>query len=133
MYLHCLGKSMVVLDSVQAATDLLDKRGQVYSDRPYFIVYKLYVLPTSCHFHFFSLPPSRLGWANSVAHLNYGKQFQKHRKLLQQYLNQKACLAFRSMLTEEARTLVTNLINNAGDHDHLLSRYVISSIYMYID
>jgi hypothetical protein len=47
MYLHCLGKSMVVLDSVQAATDLLDKRSHIYSDRPRFVVFELYVFPTS--------------------------------------------------------------------------------------
>ena len=41
MYLHCLGKSMVVLDSVQAATDLLDKRSHIYSDRPRFVVFEL--------------------------------------------------------------------------------------------
>ena len=45
MYLNCLGKSMVVLDSVQAATDLLDKRSYNYSDRPRFIILELYAFP----------------------------------------------------------------------------------------
>jgi hypothetical protein len=36
---------MVVLDSVQAATDLLEKRSQTYSDRPRFVIYELYVFP----------------------------------------------------------------------------------------
>lgn len=34
MYLEVLGRRMLILDSVQAANDLLDKRGSKYSGRP---------------------------------------------------------------------------------------------------
>ena len=39
IYFHALGKSIVVLNSVQAATDLLDKRGAIYSDRPRLVLF----------------------------------------------------------------------------------------------
>ena len=36
MYFRALGRSIVVLNSVEAAVDLLDKRSSIYSDRPDF-------------------------------------------------------------------------------------------------
>ena len=38
MYLKIFGQSIVVLQSLKAARDLLDKRGSVYSDRPRFVL-----------------------------------------------------------------------------------------------
>ena len=34
IYLNTCGKSTIVLSSEEAARDLLDKRGAIYSDRP---------------------------------------------------------------------------------------------------
>jgi hypothetical protein len=39
IYFHALGQSIVVLNSAQAAVDLLDKRGAIYSDRPRFVMF----------------------------------------------------------------------------------------------
>jgi hypothetical protein len=34
VYLHVLGQGLVFLNSPEAAFDLLDKRGSIYSDKP---------------------------------------------------------------------------------------------------
>lgn len=47
MYLKVLGQKLVVLDSIEAAVDLLDKRRPKYSNRPESAVLTLYVLPAS--------------------------------------------------------------------------------------
>ena len=39
IHLRVLGRDIIVLNSVQAATDLFDKRGGLYSDRPNFVIY----------------------------------------------------------------------------------------------
>jgi hypothetical protein len=39
IYLHCLGKKLLVLNSVEATQDLLDKRGATYSNRPRFVLF----------------------------------------------------------------------------------------------
>jgi hypothetical protein len=39
IYLNALGKQVVVLNSAQAAVDLLDKRSSNYSDRPRFVMF----------------------------------------------------------------------------------------------
>jgi hypothetical protein len=38
-YLHILGMPVIVLNTAQAAFDLLDERGFIYSDRPKFVMY----------------------------------------------------------------------------------------------
>ena len=38
MYLNALGKPIIVLNSLKAAFELLDRRANIYSDRPRLIV-----------------------------------------------------------------------------------------------
>ncbi|KAJ6559762.1 cytochrome P450 [Mycena capillaripes] len=91
MRLEVLGRTMIILDSYQAAVDLLEKRGAIYSDRPKFTLYEL------------------LGWKPNLAFLAYGKQFNKHRAMHQSYLNRHKVEEFKPFQTQEARTLVQNL------------------------
>jgi hypothetical protein len=42
MHLKFLGQSAIVLNSVQASVDLLEKRGANYGDRPPFILYNMF-------------------------------------------------------------------------------------------
>ena len=47
MHVKIFGQSMVVLHSLHAARDLLDKRSSIYSDRPRFVLLsELYVFPS---------------------------------------------------------------------------------------
>ncbi|KAJ7813324.1 cytochrome P450 [Mycena leptocephala] len=106
MYLEVLGQTMIILDSYRAAMDLLDKRGSIYSDRPKFIVYEL------------------VGWKPALAFLQYGKQYTKHRQMHQSYLSRHKAEDFKSMQTQEARTLVRNLIESTPDkYEKFLSRF----------
>ncbi|KAJ7714035.1 hypothetical protein B0H14DRAFT_2413580 [Mycena olivaceomarginata] len=43
MYLDILGNSMIVLNTEKVAVDLLNKQSSIYSDRPRFILYEMYV------------------------------------------------------------------------------------------
>jgi len=42
MLLRVLNRKMIILNSVEAATDLMEKRSWNYSDRPGFPIFKLY-------------------------------------------------------------------------------------------
>jgi hypothetical protein len=44
IYLETLGSKWIVLNSLKACTDLLEKRGTKYSDRPRFVLNEVYVL-----------------------------------------------------------------------------------------
>jgi hypothetical protein len=39
IYFGAFGRSIVVLNSVEAAVDLLEKRSSIYSDRPRFVMW----------------------------------------------------------------------------------------------
>lgn len=38
VYTHVLGQGLVFLNSLEAASDLLDKRGSIYSDKPQLVM-----------------------------------------------------------------------------------------------
>ena len=40
IYVHFLGKELIILGSLSAAKELLDKRGATYSDRPRLVLYQ---------------------------------------------------------------------------------------------
>ena len=42
--LHVFGKVIVVLNSIKASKDLLERRGDIYSDRPGIPIFEMYVL-----------------------------------------------------------------------------------------
>ncbi|KAF9259613.1 cytochrome P450 [Marasmius fiardii PR-910] len=110
MYLSCLGRDIVVLGSVEAATELLDKRGAIHSCRPRFTIYNL------------------MGWTSTLTLLPYGKRFIKHRKMLHEFLNQHTCLDYVPIQTEEARKLVRNLIARPIEFRNYLARFATSAI-----
>ncbi|KAJ8520725.1 hypothetical protein ONZ45_g2492 [Pleurotus djamor] len=105
IHLDVLGRSIIVLDSYQAAVDLLEKRSALYSDRPRVLIFEI------------------MGWYPDVVILPYGDRFRKHRKLLHSYLLPKSIAQFEPVLQENACTLVHGLMENKGNHLHLLGRY----------
>ncbi|KAF8885565.1 cytochrome P450 [Gymnopilus junonius] len=109
-HLRIPGRTMIILNSAQAAMDLLDKRSGIYSDRI-----------TS---HVFEL----MGWAYNVGFFSYGERFRKHRRMLNDYLNHKKCQSYLPLQALEGRRLVQNLLYNPdrfGDH---LNRFSTSLI-----
>ncbi|KAJ7206267.1 cytochrome P450 [Mycena pura] len=107
VYLELPGKSIVLLDSLQAAEDLLDKRSAIYSDRPPFTLYEMF------------------GWMPAVSFLPYGKQFTTHRQMHHSYLNRMKVVEHQPIQLQEARTLVDNLLHmRIGEHERYLSRFL---------
>ncbi|KAG5643662.1 hypothetical protein DXG03_000542 [Asterophora parasitica] len=105
MYLHVLGRHIIVLNSVEAAVDLLDRRSANYSDRPRFIIYEL------------------MGWARSITFTGYGKIFQKHRRMLQEYLNVKKVVRYQPIQARETRVLLQSILSAEEERDNFLRRY----------
>lgn len=66
------GQRYVVLGSVQAATDLLEKKGAIYSDRPY--------LP---------MAGKLMGWDQIVTLSPYGDRFRDIRRLMHKTLGSR--------------------------------------------
>uniref|UniRef100_A0A0W0F2S6 Putative cytochrome P450 n=1 Tax=Moniliophthora roreri TaxID=221103 RepID=A0A0W0F2S6_MONRR len=91
MYLRVFGRNMIVLGSMEAAHELLEKRSQNYSCRPSFTVIGI------------------MGLDRMLGFTQYGKQFHKIRKTFQQYFSRQESLLYAPIQLEEARRLVCNL------------------------
>ncbi|KAG6827501.1 hypothetical protein H0H92_011521 [Tricholoma furcatifolium] len=102
IYMEVFGAPFALLNS-QAAIDLLDKRGQLYSDRPH--------LPMAADFS---------GMADLTPIMRYGEKFQFGRRLMNQALSTRAVSKWERGIAEESRAML-RLLHRAPTNfvDHL--------------
>ena len=125
IHLNLLGNSVVVINSQQAAADLLDKRSAKYSDRPAFPAFDLLVLHSPLQSSYLSLILHvRLGWTDQLVFLRYGPVFHKQRRLFQQTLTRQECLVYRPIQLDQAHTLLKNLLRGPDDFYAHIRRYL---------
>ncbi|KAF9526217.1 cytochrome P450 [Crepidotus variabilis] len=111
VYLQILGTDMVVLNSLDAARDLLEKRGSIYSDRPRFV-----------------LLSEMMGWELASTHMRYGPRFRKHRRFINQFFNQKAVAGFRPLQEKEILILLEGMMHDPDRFVDHLRRYAAAVI-----
>ncbi|KDR72308.1 hypothetical protein GALMADRAFT_102042 [Galerina marginata CBS 339.88] len=112
-HLRIPGSTMIILNSAKAATDLLDKRSGIYSDRAPSDVFTL------------------MGWEHTLTFFPYGKRFHKHRKMLNEYFSRDKCVDYLPFQALEARRLLQNLHSapeNFYDHLNRFSSAIILRI-----
>ncbi|KAE9396845.1 cytochrome P450 [Gymnopus androsaceus JB14] len=105
MYLEVLGRKIIILDTLEAANDLLDKRSAIYSCRPNFVVFNM------------------MGWDRALPFIQYGKRFLLHRKLFQNYFGRQESMVFNPISYEESIVMVKNLMDRPKDYDKIIGRY----------
>ncbi|KAG6837602.1 hypothetical protein H0H93_006123 [Arthromyces matolae] len=108
--LRILGQSMIILNSVEAAVDLLDKRSSIYSDRPDLPVFEL------------------LGIGDTLVFEKYGKDFREQRRMVQQYFTTAKQAEHRPIQTREARVLAQNLLNAPENWYNSLVRFTTAVV-----
>ncbi|CAE6358775.1 unnamed protein product [Rhizoctonia solani] len=96
VYLEILGQKILVLNSAEAASDLLDKRSGLYSDRP-------------------SIPmltaPSLMNWSGAVTLAKYGDIWRSYRRIMNNWLNRRAVSQFDLLQERQARLLTRRLLS----------------------
>ncbi|EJC97786.1 cytochrome P450 [Fomitiporia mediterranea MF3/22] len=113
IYTEAFGQSIVILNSVTAARDLLEKKSNVFSDRPY--------LPVG----------NMMGWGLILPFLRYGPRFRKHRRIFQHCFAPQAISAFRHTQDRELLKFLRCLLISPDDfimHIHSLISGIIVSI-----
>ncbi|EKM54607.1 uncharacterized protein PHACADRAFT_210407 [Phanerochaete carnosa HHB-10118-sp] len=110
MYFDVFGKSLVVLSSQEAASDLLEKRSAVYSSRSSSTVHEM------------------IGWADMLTLLPYGEQFQKQRKFLQQAFTKQGCLAFRPSQLSQTHLLLKRIPQDPACYEDHVRRFTAAVI-----
>ncbi|CAE6337602.1 unnamed protein product [Rhizoctonia solani] len=96
--LNIFGKSILVLNSAQAASELLEKRSAKYSDRD------LGTMLTN---------PALLDWGNSVVGAGYGELWRHYRRMLNNWLNARGVVQFHELQQHQARLLLKRLLKAA--------------------
>ncbi|KAJ5902168.1 cytochrome P450 [Penicillium taxi] len=110
LYFNILGRPMVVLNSVEAAHDLMDKKGANYADRPRFVLFEV------------------MGWGITLSFLRWSPRFKLHRKLIQQAFTQSGCKPYRPLQLEEARRAVKSIVHKPQDWEILLRNFATAVV-----
>ncbi|KAH9175619.1 cytochrome P450 [Lactarius sanguifluus] len=111
MYLTALGQPILVLNSIKAAAELLDRRASIYSDRPRMIMAQE-VLSGGLTFPF----------------LGYDDRWRRSRRATHQCLSKTAVLSYHNMLREEAVILTSASLADPGALENHFQRAATSAI-----
>ncbi|KAJ8508820.1 hypothetical protein ONZ45_g8943 [Pleurotus djamor] len=106
IYISLLGKELIILNTLQAARDLLEKRSAIYSDRPRSVLLE-----------------DLMGWEDATTNMRYGPRFRKHRRYAQQTFNQGAIRSYRPLQHQEVGVLLNNLARHPSAFVQHLRRY----------
>jgi cytochrome P450 len=105
LHFTSLGRDIIVLNSVEAARDLMDKKGANFADRPRFALFEV------------------MGWGITLTFLRWSPRFKLHRKLLQQSFTQSACKSYRPIQVQESHRAVRAIIARPKDWELLLRQF----------
>lgn len=98
MYVRALDQNIIVLNSKEAAIELLERRSAIYSHRPRLI-----------------MANELVGWEKSLATGSYGENFKQLRKLLYEGMSPKAMETLVPLQEQEAIKFVQNLLHTPAD------------------
>ncbi|PIL25374.1 cytochrome P450 [Ganoderma sinense ZZ0214-1] len=97
VYLNVLGQDTVVLGSLKAARDLLDKRSANYSDRPTSVMVQL------------------VGYDWLFALMNYGSRWRQHRRAVHPTMTPDVVPQYQAFQSDAARNLIRLILQSPGD------------------
>ncbi|KAF9443660.1 cytochrome P450 [Macrolepiota fuliginosa MF-IS2] len=110
IHLRILNRSIIVLNTTEAAVDLFEKRSWNYSDRPDFPIFDL------------------MGWGIALGLLHYGKAFQQQRRLFKEYFSQKKVEEYKDLQATQARRLALNLARGKENREDILRGFGASVV-----
>ncbi|KAI9570681.1 cytochrome P450 [Boletus coccyginus] len=117
VYTRLLNTNVVVLNSPSVVTELLEKRSQIYSDRPFIATVEPYGY--DCNFSFSP----------------YGEHWRLCRRIFHQTFRAESSLNFRPMQLRRARQMIVNMIDNSEEYPFHYSSFsaavAMSSVYDY--
>ncbi|KAJ6508666.1 cytochrome P450 [Mycena sanguinolenta] len=115
VHIEMLGKHFLVLNSVKATSDLLEKRSTVYSDRPWMATIPL------------------MGWDFSFSFMSYTDTWQKQKKLFHQSFRKEAIAAYHPILLRKVQDMLRSLLASPDDYEEhvkvLTSAIIMAMIY----
>ncbi|CAE6474941.1 unnamed protein product [Rhizoctonia solani] len=95
VYLEILGQKIIVLNSAEAASDLLDKRSVLYSDRPF--------LPMVTN-------SDLMNWSKNASIIPPNDIWRFYRRIMNNWLNARAVTQFSVLQERRTRSLLRELL-----------------------
>ncbi|KAN0093301.1 Cytochrome P450 [Tylopilus felleus] len=115
--IRALKQDIVVISSRKIAKDLLDRRSNIYSDRP----------------HLATRDP--FGWSFHFAWAQYGDKWRSQKRIFHQAFRADAALVFRPVQLRKAHELVLDILNTPHDFTKHFQRFsaavIMSIVYDY--
>jgi cytochrome P450 len=117
-YLHIFGQGLVFLNTSEAAIDLMEKKGSIYSDKP-----GLVMVGELC------------GCKHMVAFTRYGSESRRQRKLMLKALSVNAVKTYQPLIETETHLFVSALLQTPKEYERHIRRYAggltLNTIYGY--
>ncbi|KAJ1300655.1 hypothetical protein OPQ81_002303 [Rhizoctonia solani] len=96
IFLDILGHKLIVLNSAEAATDILEKRSAYHSDRPQ--------IPMVTD-------PALMNWSGITTLIEYNDLWRHYRRIMNNWLNTRAVAEFDDLQEHQARQLLQRLLS----------------------
>ncbi|KAJ1300670.1 hypothetical protein OPQ81_002318 [Rhizoctonia solani] len=96
VFLEIFGHKLLILNSVEAASDILEKRSACYSDRPH--------IPMITE-------PALMNWSRNISIVGYNDIWRHYRRVMNNWLNMRAVSQFNDLQERQARLLLQRLLN----------------------
>ncbi|KAF7776140.1 hypothetical protein Agabi119p4_4533 [Agaricus bisporus var. burnettii] len=107
-----LGQPFVILNSAQVATDMLDKKGAIYSDRPTL-----------------QMAGELVGWRDTLVLLPYGDRFRRYRRFFHKLIGSGAAMKqFHPIEEVEARRFIRQVLEDPNKLSAHIRRTVGATI-----
>ncbi|KAH7322058.1 CyP450 monooxygenase [Rhizoctonia solani] len=103
IFLEVLGQRIIVLNSAQAASELLDQRSRFHSDR--------YCPPM--------IKDPKFDWSDNVGMVEYGDIFRHHRRMMSNWMNPRVTVRFHPIQENHAQYLLQRFLELQTNPDPL--------------
>ncbi|KAF8964376.1 cytochrome P450 [Flammula alnicola] len=112
VHFQTYGQHTIILNSIDAVTELFEKRSNLYSDRPRIPMIDL------------------MGWDFNTGLIPYGDLWRKHRRVYQQTFRPVAALSYRPIQTRKVHDMLYGLLtspDNFREHYRTVTAAIIMS------
>ncbi|KAJ7116552.1 cytochrome P450 [Mycena epipterygia] len=110
IFLNVLRNPILVINSVQVAQDLLEKRSAIYSSRPIRVMQK-----------------DVMGFNFLFTGMKYDSWYKQHRAMFHHHFHRNVVQQYQPLQQKHAHTLLRNLANTPDALEHIIRRHQIRS------
>ena len=111
-----LGTHVIVINSVTVASDLLDQRSEIYSDRPTLIMNELYVFTTgNARCVGLDILLARIPMSWNFVLMGYTQRWRNYRKQFHQFFGPGAFPQYRAIQEKHTRRLLKDILATPED------------------